>query len=162
MSRKPKRDPNPKPGEFVEAPPAAQGDKDPTSQDPEFRQLLQENASLLLIVRDLSAAYSEMLAANPVLRSKGIGAPGSPMRKIQDASMAAADLLEKALGRAKQAGAAKWATNGDIAAVIESLLALIDDMMPGVAKIALQDYRRLNEAPLNARRLIKQLAGGGE
>ena len=39
----------------------------------------------------------------------------------------------------------------------EMLLRLVDDMMPGVRYIALQDYKLLNEAPIKARQAIAAL-----
>ena len=39
----------------------------------------------------------------------------------------------------------------DIYDALGECLLLIEDMMPGVAGIALQNYQRLNEAPINAR-----------
>lgn len=39
---------------------------------------------------------------------------------------------------------------------LEECLLLIDDLMPGVANIALQNYERLNMAPINARKAIAE------
>jgi len=42
----------------------------------------------------------------------------------------------------------------DIYDALGECLLLIEDMMPGVAGIALQNYQRLNEAPINARKAL--------
>ena len=42
----------------------------------------------------------------------------------------------------------------DIYEALGECLLLIEDMMPGVAGIALQNYQRLNEAPINARKAL--------
>lgn len=44
-----------------------------------------------------------------------------------------------------------------VAKTIEDLLKVIEMLMPGVRHLALQDYQILNEAPMRATRLVKQL-----
>lgn len=44
--------------------------------------------------------------------------------------------------------------------VLERMTRLINDLMPGVAHIALPDYALLNEAPIEAKQLIRQLRQG--
>ena len=51
-------------------------------------------------------------------------------------------------------------TNNEIKTVITDLLTVIDDFMPNVGRCALQNYQKLNEAPINARRLIARLDEG--
>lgn len=43
---------------------------------------------------------------------------------------------------------------------LKECLQLIEDLMPGVAHIALQNYQRLNEAPIAARKAIAKAEGG--
>jgi hypothetical protein len=42
----------------------------------------------------------------------------------------------------------------ELAAVCERLLAVIDELMPGVGAIAVKDYAELNDAPIAARKVI--------
>lgn len=39
---------------------------------------------------------------------------------------------------------------------VERLLTIIDALMPGAKHLALQDYKELNDAPIEARRLLKR------
>lgn len=45
----------------------------------------------------------------------------------------------------------------ELKCLLEDTLALIEDMMPGVAYIALQDYAPLNEVPLRLRVALRNL-----
>ena len=45
----------------------------------------------------------------------------------------------------------------ELVAVLKECLLLIDDFMPNIAHCFLQNYKRLNEAPMNARTLIGKL-----
>jgi len=44
----------------------------------------------------------------------------------------------------------------DLAAALKRCIQLIDDLMPGVRHIALQDYAILNDAPLEACRALRK------
>ena len=47
----------------------------------------------------------------------------------------------------------------DMYQALKECLVLIEDLMPGVANIALQNYRRLNEAPVTGNRAIAKAEG---
>ncbi len=51
-------------------------------------------------------------------------------------------------------------TDEEIIDAFNNLLDLVEDMMPGVAHIALKDYSRLNEAPIRARKIVEALKEG--
>lgn len=50
-------------------------------------------------------------------------------------------------------------TNEEIVKVLSDLLRSHEALMPGVRFIALQDYALLNDAPIEAKRLIARLEG---
>lgn len=44
----------------------------------------------------------------------------------------------------------------EAAEIIEELLLLIEDFMPNIGRCALNNYQRLNEAPIKARRWLEE------
>jgi len=46
--------------------------------------------------------------------------------------------------------------NTEMLEALKECLVLIDDLMPGVKYIALQNYRRMNDAPYNAEKIIRK------
>lgn len=50
-----------------------------------------------------------------------------------------------------------------LANCLSEMVKLVDDFMPNVGRCTIQNYRRLNDAPIEARRLLAALtpAGGG-
>ena len=51
-----------------------------------------------------------------------------------------------------------------LANCLSEMVKLVDDFMPNVGRCTIQNYRRLNDAPIEARRLLAALtpAGGGK
>ena len=43
-----------------------------------------------------------------------------------------------------------------IIATVKDLVAVVDDFMPNIGKCSLQNYRRLNEAPITGRQIVEK------
>ena len=65
------------------------------------------------------------------------------------------------IGRIEQDANAKvMAASKEMYAALKECLTLIDDMMPGVKRIALPSYQRLNDAPIAGRAAILKAEKG--
>mgnify|MGYP001578080818 CR=1 FL=1 len=80
-----------------------------------------------------------------------INRSGQVFVRSEDGTLAIQDI--------KLADARLIAAGPDLYAAIEELLAVVIDLMPGLAKISVQDYRRVNEAPIRARAALAKALG---